>query len=205
MCRSVKPGSAIEGDVVGVGQSLDALNFALAGAREGFGPFLGVYLKAKGFDPAATGLMMSLAGLGGLVATAPIGALVDGVRSKRMLMVAAMAVIAIGALLIVAAHGVWLVGFAQVLIGIGDTSIAPLLVAITLGVVGPRLFADTIARNEAFNHAGNAANAALSAVLGHGWGLGYVAIAIVVMAVASSAAVASIHPAIAAARATFRL
>ncbi|MCJ2070529.1 hypothetical protein MKK75_17295, partial [Methylobacterium sp. J-030] len=38
--------------------SLGALNFALAGAREGFGPFLGVYLQKQGFDPAATGFAM---------------------------------------------------------------------------------------------------------------------------------------------------
>ncbi|VVB43588.1 protein of unknown function [Beijerinckiaceae bacterium RH AL1] len=54
---------------------LSALNFALAGAREGFGPFLGVYLQARGFDPALTGLAMSVAGVSGLIATTPIAAL----------------------------------------------------------------------------------------------------------------------------------
>ena len=43
--------------------SLLALNFALAGTREGFGPFLGVYLQQQGFAPTATGLAMGLAGL----------------------------------------------------------------------------------------------------------------------------------------------
>ncbi|MGJ4765238.1 hypothetical protein, partial [Bifidobacterium longum] len=57
--------------------SLLALNFALAGAREGFGPFLGVYLQQQGFEPASTGLAMGLAGAAGLVATTPLGALID--------------------------------------------------------------------------------------------------------------------------------
>ncbi len=174
--------------------SLDSLNFALAGAREGFGPFLGVYMQAKGFDPAATGLAMSLAGLSGLVATTPIGILVDRAKSKRSLLVAAVLAIAIGAIAIVSTRSIWVVGAAQVLIGIGDTSIAPLLAAITLGIVGPQIFAERVSRNEAFNHAGNAINAALSAVLGYTLGLGYVAIAIIVMAVASSAVVTRIEP-----------
>ena len=174
--------------------SLDVLNFALAGAREGFGPFLGVYMQAKGFDPASTGVAMSLAGVSGLLATTPIGTLVDRVRSKRSLLVAAVCAIAIGAVAIVTTRSIWIVGLAQLLIGIGDTSIAPLLAAITLGIVGPKIFAERISRNEAFNHAGNAINAALSAVLGYTLGLGYVALAIVVMAVASSAVVTQIAP-----------
>ena len=174
--------------------SLDSLNFALAGAREGFGPFLGVYMQAKGFDPAATGLAMSLAGLSGLIATTPIGTLVDRAKRKRSLLVAAVLAIAIGAIAIVTTRSIWVVGVAQVLIGVGDTSIAPLLAAITLGIVGPKIFAERISRNEAFNHAGNAANAALSGVLGYTLGLGYVALAIIVMAVASSAVVTQIEP-----------
>ena len=173
---------------------LDALNFALAGAREGFGPFLGVYLQAKGFDPAATGLAMSLAGLSGLLSTTPIGALIDRIERKRTLLVVAVLSIAVGAIAIVSTKSVWLVGAAQLLIGVGDTSIAPLLAAITLGIVGPKVFAATISRNEAFNHAGNAVNAALSAVLGYTLGLGFVAVAIVAMAVTSSAVVAKIEP-----------
>ena len=175
--------------------SLDALNFALAGAREGFGPFLGVYLQAKGFDPAATGLAMSVAGVSGLLATTPIGNLIDHIEAKRTMLVVAVCAIAVGAVAIVATRKIWLIGAAQLLIGLGDTSIAPLLAAITLGIVGQQLFAERVSRNEAFNHAGNAANAALSAVLGYAFGLGFVALAIVFMAVASSAIVAQISPA----------
>ena len=164
---------------------LNALNFALAGAREGFGPFLGVYLQARGFNPALTGLVMALAGVSGLIATTPIAAFMDRVESKRLALAAAVVAIAAGAILIVSTESLWFVGGAQLLIGIGDTSIAPILAAITLGIVGPTVFADRISRNEVFNHAGNAANALLAGVLGYAFGLGYVALAIVVMATAS--------------------
>ncbi len=169
--------------------TLDALNFALAGAREGFGPFLGVYLQATGFDPAATGIAMAIAGASGLVATTPLGALIDHTERKRLAMVLAVAAIAVGAVVIVLARSVWIIGAAQALIGVGDTTIAPLVSALTLGVVGQALFCTRMARNEAFNHAGNAANAAFAAVLGYYLGLGTVAIAIVMMALVSSLAV----------------
>ncbi len=50
------------------------LNFAPAGAREGFGPFLGVDLRARGFDPAATRIAMVPADASGPMATTPVGA-----------------------------------------------------------------------------------------------------------------------------------
>ncbi len=173
-------------------RKLDALNFALAGAREGFGPFLGVYLQSKGFDPAATGLAMSLAGAAGLIVTTPIGALIDRSEAKRTGLVLAVSAIAIGAVAIVMTRSAWVIGGAQMLIGIGDTSVAPLVAALTLGIVGHGVFNKRLARNEAFNHAGNAANALLAGVLGYTLGLGYVAAAIAVMAIASSAVIGTI-------------
>jgi len=165
--------------------SLGALNFALAGAREGFGPFLGVYLQKQGFDPAATGFAMGLAGFAGLLATTPVGALIDRTAYKRAALAAAVLAIAMGAVGLVSTNSLWLIGLSQLLIGVADTSIAPLVAAVTLGIVGQKAYGHRVSRNEAFNHAGNAANAALSGVLGYTLGLGYVSIAIVVMAVAS--------------------
>ena len=165
---------------------LEALNFTLAGAREGFGPFLGVYLQAVGFDPAATGLAMSLAGLSGLLATTPIGVLVDRLDAKRAMLAIGVCAIAVGAVAIVATRSLWIISLAQALIGVGDTAVAPLVAALTLGIVGQARFGPQMARNEAFNHAGNAINAAIAALLGYTLGLGWVALGIVAMAVAST-------------------
>lgn len=174
--------------------SLGALNFALAGAREGFGPFLGVYLQQQGFDPAATGLAMGLAGVAGLLATTPIGDLVDRITAKRGALALAVAALAAGAVALVATNHLWLIAIAQLVIGVADTSVAPLVAAITLGVVGQAAYAGRVSRNEACSHAGNAVNAALSGILGYTFGLGYVAIAIVVMAVASCGVLLTIDP-----------
>ncbi len=173
---------------------LDALNFALAGAREGFGPFLGVFLQHRGFDPASTGIAMSIAGLAGIAATTPLGSLIDRITAKRAAVVAAVFGIAVGAAVIVATSSLGSTALGQVIIGVADTSLAPLMAALTLGIVGQQAYGRRVARNEVFNHAGNAANAALSAALGYWLGLGWVALAIAVMAGASTAVVLRIDP-----------
>ena len=174
--------------------SLDALNFVLAGAREGFGPFIAVYLQAQGFNPGATGIIMSLAGVGGLALTTPIGVWVDRSHRKRELLMLAVLVISVGAVTIVASSSITFIGAAQLLIGIGDTALAPLLTAMTLGIVGREAFAHRLSRNEAFNNAGNATRSALAAALGYFFGLQYVAVTIVVSALLSSFVVGRIRP-----------
>ena len=173
---------------------LEALNFAMAGAREGFGPFLGVFLQHEGFDPASTGFAMSLAGLAGVAAPTPLSALVDRITIKRGAVILAVLLIAAGAGLIVLTRSLWVVAIGQVLIGVADTSLAPLVSALTLGIVGHARYAAQVARNETFNHGGNAANAALSAALGYWLGLGWVALAIAVMALATAIVVSRIKP-----------
>lgn len=173
---------------------LEALNVAMAGAREGFGPFLGVFLQGQGFDPASTGLTMSLAGVAGVVATTPLSALIDRIDTKRSAVVLAVFGIAAGAGLIVATHSLWVVAIGQVLIGVADTSLAPLVSAMTLGIVGRARYAAQVARNETFNHGGNAANAALATALGYWLGLGWVALAIGVMAAVTAGVVSRIDP-----------
>jgi MFS family permease len=173
---------------------LDAFNFTLAGASEGFSPFLGVYLQHQGFAPVRTGFAMSLAGLAGIAATAPLGALIDHVTAKRAAVTLAVVCIAAGAGLVVALRQLWIVSSGQVLIGVVDSSLAPLVAALTLGMVRSQLYADRVARNEAFNHAGNAVNAAVAALLCYFLGLGYVAAAIGVMALATGAVMLIIDP-----------
>lgn len=177
-----------------VPMGLEALNFAMAGAREGFGPFLGVLLQHRGFDPASTGFAMSLAGLAGVVATTPLSALVDRIEVKRGAVGLAVLLIAAGAGLVVLTRSLWVVAIGQVLIGVADTSLAPLVSALTLGIVGRARYAAQVARNETFNHGGNAANAALSAALGYWLGLGWVALAIAVMAFATVGVASRIDP-----------
>lgn len=70
--------------------ALDWLNFFLADVRTGVGPFLVTYLLAVlHWNPAKIGVVMSVKGIANLLADTPCGALVDSVKKKRLLIVAA--------------------------------------------------------------------------------------------------------------------
>ena len=54
--------------------------------------------------------------------------------------------------------------------GIAGAIFPPALAAISLGVVGPKLFSKRVGRNEAFNHAGNAVSAAIAGATAYWFG-----------------------------------
>jgi MFS family permease len=147
--------------------SLDALNFFLADVRDGLGPYLAIYLIAvrgptQGWNEATTGLIMTIAGVAGLVAQTPAGALIDRSHAKRAIVIAAAAAVTLSCLALPFASNFYVVAATQSVAGIAGAIFPPALAAITLGIVGPRLFAKRIGRNEAFNHAGNAVSAAIA-------------------------------------------
>src|ERR1700709_1598874 len=78
--------------------ALNALNFFVADVRDGLGPFLGVFLQSKDWSPAEIGVVMSIGSVAGIVATTPGGALVDRVKAKRSLIVAATLVIVVASM-----------------------------------------------------------------------------------------------------------
>jgi predicted MFS family arabinose efflux permease len=82
--------------------ALNALNFFMADVRDGLGPFLGVFLQEKGWPPATIGLVMTIGGYAGMIATTPLGAFVDATKAKRGLMVvSALAIIAASMMIVV--------------------------------------------------------------------------------------------------------
>jgi MFS family permease len=151
-------------------RGLDALNFTLADVRDGLGPYLAIYLVAvrgpdQGWNEATAGLVMTIAGLAGLVAQTPAGALIDRSRNKRAIVIAAALAVTLSCLSLPFLSGFAAVAASQSLAGIAGAIFPPALAAITLGVVGPTLFSKRIGRNEGFNHAGNAVSAGLAAGL----------------------------------------
>ncbi|HEY4252459.1 MAG TPA: MFS transporter [Roseomonas sp.] len=149
-------------------RALDTLNFFLADVRDGLGPYLAIYLLAvrgpeQGWNPATIGLVMTIAGIAGLVAQTPAGALIDRTHHKRGIVIAAALAVTLTCLLLPFLEDFYAVAVTQALAGIAGAVFPPALAAITLGVVGPKAFARRIGRNEAFNHAGNATAAALAA------------------------------------------
>ncbi|KQP10522.1 MAG: MFS transporter [Methylobacterium sp.] len=148
-------------------RGLDALNFFLADVRDGLGPYLAIYLIAvrgpdQGWNEATTGLIMTIAGIAGLIAQTPAGALIDRTSRKRAVVIAGAIAVTASCLLLPFITNFYLVAATQSVAGIAGAIFPPALAAITLGVVGPKMFAKRIGRNEGFNHAGNAASAAIA-------------------------------------------
>ncbi len=147
-------------------RALDALNLVLADVRDGLGPYLAIYLATKHWDPARIGIAMSAMGVATVLAQTPAGAVIDRTRRKRSWMVAAAAMVAIGAIVMVRVPTLPAILGAQATIGTASAIFAPAIAAVSLGLVGHARLARRTGRNEAFNHAGNVIAAILAGLIG---------------------------------------
>ena len=151
-------------------RTLDALNFFLADVRDGLGPYLAIYLIAvrgpvQGWNEATVGAILTIAGIVGLISQTPAGSLIDRGKNKpRIVMIAAL-LVTLSSISLPIVSGFTAVAVTQSIAAVAGAVFAPAISAITLGLVGPKLFAKRVGRNEAFNHAGNAVSAALAGVL----------------------------------------
>jgi MFS family permease len=146
---------------------LDWLNFFLADVQSGVGPFLAIYLAAYGWNEQRVGLALTIGGIAGIVAQTPAGELVDRSRWKRALIAAAVIAIALGGLIIALLPRFWPVIIAQLFIGGTSSITGPAICAISLGIVGPRLFDCRQGRNQTFNSAGNVTAALCMGAVGY--------------------------------------
>ena len=161
----------------------------MADVRDGLGPYLSIYLLLiHHWDQASIGFVMAVGGIGAIVAQAPVGALVDRTTAKRALIIGGALMVTAGSLAMPLFPGLYSISALQVLTGIAGSVFAPALAAITLGLVGPRLFSRRIGRNESFNHAGNASAAALTGGLAYFFGPVVVFWVLAIMAASSVAA-----------------
>jgi len=97
--------------------ALEATNFFLADVQTGLGPFLAAYLAGAGWEPGRVGMALTIGGIITVVLQAPAGAIVDQLRSKRLILVLASVVLAFGAVLLSITAAPWAVYTSQVLIG----------------------------------------------------------------------------------------
>ena len=174
--------------------ALNALNFFMADVRDGLGPFLGVYLQSEKWSPAQIGLVMTIGGLVGVAATAPLGALVDRIRAKRAMIAVSAVATVLASIIIVFAPGFIVTAVSQSISGIAGAAIAPAIAGVTLGLVKQKGYAHQTGRNEAFNHAGNVVAAVLAGVSGYIFGIGAVFGVMAAMAAASLVATWFIDP-----------
>jgi MFS family permease len=148
-------------------RGLDWLNFLLADVQTGVGPFLAIYLASYGWNEQRVGLALSIGGIAGIASQTPAGALVDRLKSKRALIAAGVVALAIGALLIALFPSFWPVVTAQTLIGAMSSFFMPAIAAISLGIVGSKLFNLRQGRNQTFNSAGNVVAALAMGLIGY--------------------------------------
>jgi MFS family permease len=143
--------------------ALQATNFFLADVQTGLGPFLAAYLAGAGWQPGRVGMALTVGGIITVALQAPAGAIVDQLRSKRLILMLASAVLAAGAVLLSITAAPWAVYTSQVLIGGAGPFLMPTLAAITMGIVGVACFDRQFGKNQSFNSAGNVACALLIA------------------------------------------
>ncbi|MGH7124419.1 MAG: MFS transporter, partial [Stellaceae bacterium] len=145
---------------------LDWLNFFVADVQTAFGPFVAVYLASRGWTPGDIGLAIGIGGIASVASQAPGGALIDWIPAKRLLIGAALALIAAGALMLALWPGFWPVIVAELLHGATGGMIKPALSALGLGLVGHRALSRRLGRNQGFKSLGNAATAGLMGLVG---------------------------------------
>jgi MFS family permease len=151
--------------------ALDWLNFLLADVRGGLGPYVSVFLLTEaGWDQATIGLVLTISGLIGISMHAPIGALIDATRAKRGLIVVGVVALSACAIAIAWRPIVPIVFAADLTMAILGAVFAPVVAAITLGLVDRDKLAARLGRNAAFDRAGNLFIAAVAAAVGTAWG-----------------------------------
>jgi MFS family permease len=102
--------------------------------------------------------------------TGPAGAIVDQLRSKKLILILASAVLAFGAVLLSVTAAPWAVYTSQFLIGGAGPFLAPTLAAVTMAVAGVTFFDRQFGKNQSFNAAGNVVCALLIAGVSHWFG-----------------------------------
>jgi MFS family permease len=153
------------------GLKLDALNFLLADVRGGLGAYVGVFLLTRaGWDQETLGAVLTASGLIGIAAHVPIGATIDATRAKRGLLIVAMGLLSACALAIVFRPTLPVVFAADVTMAMLGAVFAPVVAALTMGLVPAAALAARFSRNAAFDKAGNLCIAALAAVVGTQFG-----------------------------------
>jgi MFS family permease len=153
---------------------LVAVSFFAADVQAGVGPFLGIYLQSHGWTPDRIGTVLTIAGIVGMLVTAPAGALVDATPYRRTVVAGASVLSILAAILVWISQGFWPVTFSQIATAIGGAAMGPALAGLTLGMVGRHNFDRQYGRNQVANHAGNIAAAALSGWLGAWLGMPYI-------------------------------
>jgi MFS family permease len=148
-------------------KALDWLNFFLAALLTGFGPFVTVDLAENGWAPASIGAILTISGLAGLATQVPAGELIDVIRSKRALLGAAAAAVALALTIFGLRSDFPSVAGVAIIEGCVGSVLGPSVAAISLGLVGHDALAERLGRNQRFASIGGLSAAAIMGAIGY--------------------------------------
>ena len=148
-------------------RGLDAVNLLLAGALSGFGPYVAVFLAEQNWTQQNIGFVLTAAGFAGLLTQLPGGALLDAIRSKRIVVALGATMVAAGALIIAFWPSFPLVLAGLVLQGITGGFLGLAIAAISLGLVGHAALGERLGRNQRFASTGGVVAAGLMGLIGY--------------------------------------
>ncbi|MDE2517466.1 MAG: MFS transporter [Rhodospirillales bacterium] len=147
--------------------ALAALNFFLAAAQTGFGPFIPVYLTKSHWSQADIGFALSVGTAAALLSQLPAGIAVDATERRRTVIAIALIGLGISALLILPPTKP-AIGSAEVLHAIASALLGPAIAALTLGLGGQAEFGARLGGNARYAALGSAlAAAGMGAMEGH--------------------------------------
>ena len=148
-------------------RGLDWFVFFVADVQTGFGPFVAVYLTAHKWTQVDIGLVLTTAGIVGLLGQIPAGAALDAARSERFVAAIAVGLISASAL----AYAAWpifpVILAAACLHAAASCVLGPAMAAISLGLVGPAGISQRLGRNARFSSIGAGLSAAIMGAVGH--------------------------------------
>lgn len=148
-------------------RGLDWFAFFVANLQTGFGPFVAVYFTQAKWTQSDIGLVLTVGGLISLFGQVPGGALVDAVRSKRLVAAVSVAAIAVSALALALWPGFLVVMLAMAVHSAASCTLTPAIAAISLGLVGHNQAGERLGRNASFSSVGNAVAAAAMGACGY--------------------------------------
>jgi MFS family permease len=174
-------------------RGLDWVNFFLAGALAGFGPYVAVYLADQKWTQERIGFVLSASALAGMLSQVPGGELLDTTRSKRAIVALGVLVVALSAMIIEFRSSFPLVLIGLTLQGITGGLLGPAIVAISLGLVGHSALPERLGRNQRFAATGSLAAAGLMGVIGYAFSYRAIFLLVVVLTLPLFVALARIR------------
>lgn len=174
-------------------RGLDAVNFFLAGALAGFGPYVAVYLAAQSWTQENIGFVLSAGALAGLLGQVPGGELLDSTRSKRAMVALGVLVLALSAIIIQFWPDFSLVLIGLTLQGMTGGILGPAIVAISLGLVGHAALPERLGRNQRFASTGSLSAAGLMGLIGYVFSYRAIFLMVVALTLPLMVALARIH------------